>query len=68
MGLVRFSLVVCFLIGWISYVTYYVGQVVVYGRVDLSHQFRLKWIGSMALFFVPALTYTTLDHIRLDRI
>jgi hypothetical protein len=42
MGLVLFSLVVCFYIGWISYVTYYVGQVVVYGRVDLSHQFRLK--------------------------
>jgi hypothetical protein len=42
MGLVRFSLVVCFWIGWISYVTYYVGQMVVHGRVDLHHQFRLK--------------------------
>jgi hypothetical protein len=26
----------------ISYVTCYVGQVVGYDRVDLSHQFRLK--------------------------
>ena len=29
-------------IGWVSYVTCYIGQVVVYGQVDISHQFRLK--------------------------
>jgi hypothetical protein len=33
-----------------------VGQVVGYGWVDQSHQFRCKWIRSMALSFVPALT------------
>jgi hypothetical protein len=42
--------------GGIGYVTYYVGQVVGYGQVDLGHQFKLKWIWSMALFFVPALS------------
>jgi hypothetical protein len=29
-------------IGWVSYLTCYIGQVVVYGQVDISHQFRLK--------------------------
>jgi hypothetical protein len=48
MGLVRFSLVVCFWMVWIGYVAYYVGQVVGYDQVDLSHQFRLKRVRSMA--------------------
>jgi hypothetical protein len=29
-------------IGWVSYVTCYIGHVVVYGQVDISQQFRLK--------------------------
>jgi hypothetical protein len=30
---------------WIGYVTHYVGQVVGYGRADLSYQFRLSELG-----------------------
>jgi hypothetical protein len=49
------GLVGSYMLDGISYVTCYVGQVVEYGRVDLSHQFSLKWITSMALSFFASI-------------
>lgn len=46
--------VVCPQIGWIGYVTYYMGHVVVYGRVYLKSQTCLQ--GQGLIYFFPLLT------------
>jgi hypothetical protein len=40
----------------IDYVTYHVGQVVGYGRVDLNHHLGVSELGVWPYLFVPALS------------